>query len=277
MTTTHASDSYILGRSTAETERLIRQAQIYGPLTRQFLGAAGITSGMNILDIGSGAGDVAVLLADLVGPRGSVTGVDVNGSILETARERVRAAGWTNVTFREGDALTISLDHTYDAIVGRWVLMYLPERVALLRRLLAQLRPGGIVAFQEIDFSYPPAALPAGPLHQQLQRWMTPPPGRGGPDGHMALTLFQAYLDAGLPAPQLRLDAPIGGGDDWPGYAYVADTFSSLLPRLEQMGIVTAEQAGIESLAERLRNEVVSQRGVQMLPLIVGAWARHQP
>ena len=216
---------------------------------------------MNILDIGSGAGDVALLLADLVGPGGSVTGVDVNGEILETARERVHAAGWTNVDFLQGDAHTIELDRSFDAVVGRWVLMYLPERVALLRRLQSYLRPGATVAFQEIDFTYPPAAFPAGPLHQQLQRWMTPPPGRGGPDGNMGLTLFQAYLDAGFcRLPQLRLDAPLGGGADWPGYAYVADTFSSLLPRLEQMGVVTAEEAGIETLADRWRAEVVPTR-----------------
>jgi SAM-dependent methyltransferase len=277
MTISSSPDSYVLGRSAAETARLIRQAQIYGPLTRQFLVAAGITSGMTVLDIGSGAGDVALLLADLVGPRGSVTGIDVNGSILDTARERVRAAGWTNVTFVQGDAHTISLDRDFDAVVGRWVLMYLPERVALLRRLLEHLRPGGIVAFQELDLTYPPTAFPAGPLHQQLQQWMTPPKGRGGPDAHMGVTLFQAYLDAGLPAPQLRLDAPMGGGEDWPGYAYVADTFSSLLPRLQQLGIVTAEQAGLDTLADRLRMEVTGQRGVQVLPLIIGAWTRHQP
>ena len=68
------SDTYALGRSAAETQRLIRQAQIYGPLTRQFFATAGITAGMKVLDVGSGAGDVALLLADLVGPRGAVVG-----------------------------------------------------------------------------------------------------------------------------------------------------------------------------------------------------------
>ena len=77
------SDSYALGRSTAETRRLIRQAQIYGPITRQFLVSAGIGTGMKVLDVGSGAGDVALLLADLVGPRGDVVGVEMNPVILE--------------------------------------------------------------------------------------------------------------------------------------------------------------------------------------------------
>jgi ubiquinone/menaquinone biosynthesis C-methylase UbiE len=268
------SDTYALGRSAAETQRLIRQAQIYGPLTRQFFATAGITVGMKVLDIGSGAGDVALLLADLVGPRGTVVGVEMNPTILDTARARVRAVGWTNVTFLEGDVHSIGLDDDFDAVVGRWILMYLPDPVAVLQQLLRHLQPGGVIAFQESDFTYPPVSFPPAPLHQQVMQWTTPPPGRGGPDQQMGSKLYRTYLDAGLPAPQLRLDAPIGGGPDWPGYAYVADTVRSLLPMLEQMGIVTAEDVGIETLADRLRAEVVGQRGVQMLPIAIGAWAR---
>jgi ubiquinone/menaquinone biosynthesis C-methylase UbiE len=268
------SDTYALGRSAAETQRLIRQAQIYGPLTRQFFATAGITSGMKVLDVGSGAGDVALLLADLVGPRGAVIGVEMNPTILDTARARVRAVGWTNVTFLEGDVHSISLDDDFDAVVGRWILMYLPDPVAVLHQLLSHLQPGGIIAFQENDFSYPPMSFPPAPLHQQVKQWTIPPPGRGGPDPRMGSKLHQTYLDAGLPAPQVRLDAPIGGGPDWPGYAYVADTVRSLLPMLERMGMVTAENVGIETLADRLRAEVVGQGGVQMLPIVIGAWAR---
>ena len=84
---------YALGRSEAETQRLILQHQIYGPLTRQFLIGAGVGPGMTVLDLGSGAGDVALLLADLVGPQGRVVGIDTNAKILDVARARVRAAG----------------------------------------------------------------------------------------------------------------------------------------------------------------------------------------
>ncbi|HMR68002.1 MAG TPA: class I SAM-dependent methyltransferase [Anaerolineae bacterium] len=266
-------DNYVLGRSTAETQRLIRQAHLYGPLTRQFLIAAGITAGMKVLDVGSGAGDVALLLAELVGPRGRVIGVDLNPAILDTARARVEAMGWTNVTFLAGDVDSIDLDHDFEAVVGRWLLMHHPNPVAVLRRLTGYLRPGGVLAFQEGDFSYPPTAFPAGPLHQQVVQWTTAPPDRGlGPK--MGSHLYQTYLAAGLPEPQLRLEAPIGGGPNWPGYDYVADTVRSLLPMLEQRGRVTAVELDLETLAERLRAEVVGQGGVQMLPIIIGAWTR---
>jgi SAM-dependent methyltransferase len=274
MSAVDPSDSYALGRSTAETRRLIRQAQIYGPITRQFLVSAGIGTGMKVLDVGSGAGDVALLLADLVGPRGGVVGVEMNPVILETARARVDAVGWTNVTFLDGDVTSVALEDDFDAVVGRWVLMYLPDPVAVLRRLLGRLRPGGIVAFQENDFTYPPTTFPPAHLHQQVMRWTTPPPGSPGPDQQMGSKLYRTYLDAGLPEPQLRLDTPVGGGEDWPGYAYVADTVRSLLPMMEQMGVVSAEDVDIETLADRLRAEALELRGVQMLPIVMGAWAR---
>ena len=274
MQATVSSDTYVLGRSEAETERLIRQAQIYAPFTRHFFVSAGITAGMKVLDVGSGAGDVALLLAELVGPHGAVVGFDTNPDILATARERARAAGWTNVRFVEADAHSIALDGEFDAVVGRWVLMHMSEPVAALRRLAGHLRPGGVAAFQESDFSYPPTSFPRAPLHQQVVRWTVPPPSRDRPGPYIGTRLYETFLDAGLPAPQLRLDAPIGGGADWPGYEYVAATARSVLPIMERMGLVRAEEVGIETLADRLRAEVVGQRGVQMLPIVIGAWAR---
>jgi ubiquinone/menaquinone biosynthesis C-methylase UbiE len=151
---------YILGHSDHATRRLILQHQIYGPITRRFFEAAGIGRGMKVLDVGSGAGDVAILAADLVGPSGRVVGVDGNAEILETARERTAAAGWRNVEFISGELPSVVTDRDFDAVVGRWVLMHVPDPVALLRDVASRLRVGGIVAFQENDFTYPPTTFP---------------------------------------------------------------------------------------------------------------------
>src|SRR5919199_409878 len=78
--------SYIVGRTEHETQRLHRQGQLYGPLTRRLFMVAGIGPGMRVLDVGSGAGDVSLLLADLVGAAGTVVGIDTNATILEVAR-----------------------------------------------------------------------------------------------------------------------------------------------------------------------------------------------
>ena len=267
-------DEYVLGRSEAETRRLILQHQIYGPITRRFLQTAGIGPGMKVLEAGSGAGDVAVLLADLVGPRGKVVGVEVNGAIAETARARAEAAGWDNVTVTVGDLREIPLPTDFDAVVGRWILMYLPEPAAALRDLATRVRPGGIVAFHENDFSYPPTVFPTTELSRRIQRWSIPPPGAPGPETRMGTRLFAAYLDAGLPAPELMVEAPAGGGPDWPGYEYVAETLRSLLPALERMTGLDPAEVEIDTLERRLREDVVNHSAIQFLPIMFGAWTR---
>jgi SAM-dependent methyltransferase len=228
---------------------------------------------MRVLDVGSGAGDVALALAELVGPQGHVVGADTNADILQTAAHRARALGHTNVHFHHGTAHDVDGDK-FDAVVGRWVLMYLPDPVTELRALAGRLRPGGVVAFQEGVFDEPKGPYPPGPLHDRVLEWMTPPPGAPGPDTQMGLKLYRSFVAAGLAAPQLRLDTPIGGGADWPGYDYLTATLRSLLPFLQAVGAVTAEEVDIDTLAHRLRDEVVDHDGIQMLPPLIGAWSR---
>src|SRR6266851_5473 len=95
---------YAFGRSSAEYERLIEQAEIFRPLTERMLRGAGISAGMHVLDIGCGAGDVSFLLSALVGAEGSVTGVDLDGDAIVLAEQRRVAQGIANVSFRQVDA-----------------------------------------------------------------------------------------------------------------------------------------------------------------------------
>src|SRR5215207_5141230 len=154
--------NYALGRSEAEAERLQLQHQIYGAATRELFVAAGIGPGMRVLDVGSGAGDVALLAAELVGPTGEVVGVEVALETIAIAEQRVAAAGLSNVRFVHADLRDLRLDGApFDAIVGRWVLMYQPDPADLLRRLATFAAPGAVIAFQESDLlGMAPAPVP---------------------------------------------------------------------------------------------------------------------
>jgi ubiquinone/menaquinone biosynthesis C-methylase UbiE len=197
MVTTQQDPLYLMGRSDHETARLQRQAQLYGPLTRRLLIEAGVGAGMRVLDVGSGAGDVALLVAELVGPIGQVVGVDTNAHILDGARSRVEAAGWTNITFTEGDLRTASLDGVFDAVVGRFVLGFVGNRVELLESCIDRLRPGGLVVFQEHDAGAFYRVVPASPLAEQWRRWLFQLLEAIGvdPGFAMALTANSAPLD----------------------------------------------------------------------------------
>ena len=258
---------YTMGRSEEETQRLIEQSQLYDDVTRRFFLRSGIAKGMKVLDVGSGAGDVAFTLAEFVGPDGAVVGVDVNPDILETARARAEEAGFDNVEFIAGDARTLELPNDFDAVVGRLVLLYMADPTEALRTLITHLRPGGIVAFQDIDFTiYPELAHPETPVLNNLIKWGISAFERSGAHIGMGLDLYRTFIDAGLPEPTLHFEAPMGGPADWPGYEYLTNSFRSILPLIEAYGIATVEELAIDTLADRLRAEVVASKRPLVLP-----------
>jgi tRNA A58 N-methylase Trm61 len=139
---TSLAEEYALERAPSETRRLQAQAKILNPSTRRAFERAGITTGMKVLDLGSGAGDVALLLADMVGPQGAVIGVEIDPGLLATARNRAEAAGMTNISFQVGDMNSLELDTEFDALAGRLVLMHLRSPAFTLRKLVTHLRHG---------------------------------------------------------------------------------------------------------------------------------------
>src|SRR6266478_8175383 len=125
MTTSHSYTDYALGSTDAEHERLIWQAARVAPITERLFREAGIGSGQRVLDIGSGVGDVAILAARLVGPSGEVVGIERDPRSIVKARARVTEAGFHNVSFNESTVDDISDENPFDAVVGRFILMYL--------------------------------------------------------------------------------------------------------------------------------------------------------
>ena len=272
--TSNSDATYTLGRTSHETNRLIEQSKIYGASTHRFCKRAGITAGMRVLEIGSGAGDVALTLAELVGPTGHVVGVDINPKILDTARQRATDAGTRNVEFIADDARTLTFSEKFDAIVGRFVLMYMADPAAAFATLITHLKPGGIAAFQEPEYTLYPAFLhPDTPLMNQLITWILDVFKRSGAHLNMGIGLYQAFVDAGLPAPTMHLESPIGAAKTWAGYRYMATIFQSLLPLLEKYELATPEQVEVNTLATRIRQEVITSKRPFFLPLHVTAHA----
>jgi ubiquinone/menaquinone biosynthesis C-methylase UbiE len=267
--------NYTLGHAPHELQRLLTQGQLLHPLTRRLLEEAGITAGMRVLDLGCGPGDVSLIAASLVGETGNVLGVDANASVLHLAAARAQDAGLTHVSFQALDIRELTLDQEYDAIVGRLIWPYVPDRAALLHRLAQHLRPGGIVACQEYDLPetsdlfYPPSRL-----WEQTYAWIRQAYQMTGAELRMGMRLYGTFLEAGFPAPQLRYEAAIGGGPAWVGYEVLANVARACLPLFVQLDIATEEEVGIDTLAERLREENVSHHGVARLPTLISAWTR---
>lgn len=265
-------DSYALGSNAHEHDRLQRQADVFRPFTTQFLRNAGLAPGMRVLDVGCGAGDVSLIAAELVAPGGEVVAVDRDATVLERARGRYADLN-AGITFVQADLNDLPHLGVFDALIGRLVLMYAPDAAGLLRTLARHVRPGGIVAFQEIDL-LSPMSWPEQPLYSQMFRWMVAAFRAAGADPQMGMKLYSTFREAGLPAPELETVRFLSGGPDSVLYAQGAMVLRSLLPVILAHGIATAEEIDIDTLEERARAEIVGGGGVASMPMHVGARSR---
>jgi 2-polyprenyl-3-methyl-5-hydroxy-6-metoxy-1,4-benzoquinol methylase len=267
------SQDYPLGYSAQEARRLADQGALVEELTEDVFRRAGLRPGMQVLDIGSGVGDVSLLAARMVGSDGGVLGIDKALSSVEVARRRVAALGVRNVHFEESDLALFATDQKFDAIVGRFVLLYVPDRAMVLRSLSRHLRPGGIVALQELDMSQI-SEVPPSELFMQARRWILEAFAAGGAELDMGTKLYATFRHAGLPAPNMIAATPVACGPTSPGYEDMVRVLRSLLPLIERSGIANIAEIGIDTLAERLREDAVANDRVIFLSRVVGAWAR---
>src|SRR5215510_11794097 len=156
--------NYILGHSEAEIRRLQTQAAILRPITERLLRCAGIQPGMRVVDLGSGAGDVAMLAAELVGPSGRVVGIDRNPQAISIATQRARDGGLQHLAFYEAEVDTFGDDTGFDLVVGRYVVIHQTNPVAFLRAAARLAKPGGTIAFHELRVRDACRSVPHVPL-----------------------------------------------------------------------------------------------------------------
>jgi predicted O-methyltransferase YrrM len=264
---------YALGHSSRELDRLSFQGAVFAPFTRQLFTQAGIKPGMRVLDVGSGSGDVSFLAAELVGEGGHVLGIDRSAAAVERARARAIRRNHPNVGFVVGDPAAMQFDQPFDAIVGRFVLMYQGDPVESLRKMTQHLRPGGLVVFQELASSAC-RSCPAVSAFDEAARWMGEALRGSGARPELGLEMHSLFLDSGLPAPGMRMDAVVSGEAESPVYELLAEAVRSLVPTLQKLNIASPAHVQIDSLADRIRQEVVARRAVVVSYGLVGAWAR---
>jgi ubiquinone/menaquinone biosynthesis C-methylase UbiE len=262
-------EQYALGRSPQEYARLGRQAEILKPMTRRFFAEAGIEPGMRVLDLGSGAGDICMLLAEMVGSGGSVIGLDIDQDALLHAQERVDTAGLSNITFVHSDFAHYVPKVPVDAIVGRLVLMYQDDPAAALTNLTQYLRPGGVVAFLEPWFQ-----SPSGPdsTTKTAITCMVETLRRSGAHVDLGPRLHRVFLAAGLPLPNMRFEMVVDPREDSPLYDFIADTVAQLLPQAIEYGIPGADGLDVSSIAGRIRAEMNAVGYAMMGSPLVCAW-----
>jgi SAM-dependent methyltransferase len=179
----------------------------YGEVTRQMLDLARIEPSQRILDVATGAGEPAVSAAERVGPGGYVLATDIAEGIVELALQVARERGLKQIETRAMDGEKLDLpDASFDAVLCRLGLMYMPHPVTALREWRRAVRLGGRVAV--VVFSTPDrnpwGAMPASIIRRRAQ--LPPPvPGQPGPFSLGAPGVLEGvYRQAGFADPEVR-------------------------------------------------------------------------
>lgn len=227
-----------------------------------------LQAGMNVLDVGCGNGEISFLLADAVGEKGHVDGIDINPAAIHAALEQKKKANRQNISFAVANLNKLT-GKKYDAIFGRRVLMYqndIPDTVNTLKNLLS---PGGIMIFQESD--------EAGsllndqnelPVHITAQNWIWETVRREGGNTHIGSELYHLMKTAGLQVTDYCSEAVLQTAESGSDLAWVVNVMQK---RMEALGI----HPETEALEERLNKEMQTAKHAFVRDLAFGICARY--
>ena len=258
-----------------ELNRLEVQGAALAPATRMILAEAGIRPGMRVLDLGCGPGDVTFVAADLVGPGGSVVGVDHSAEGLARARLRAGQRGLTQVQFVEGNIHDPAPGGPFDAIVERAALWLVPDPAAVLRQQATVLRPGGLVVAIEPDLSMM-RSLPETALSVQVRSWVLEASAKAGIP-IIGPQLWAIIQEAGLrPLGMIGVQPYFGPGDEV-GLAFAVESMRVAEPLIVGTGVATAEEIGMDTFEQRVRDEVERTQAVGAIWMLLSAWATTAP
>ena len=253
-----------------ERDRLVGIEALFDSYSTQRLADLGVSDGWHCLEVGFGAGGVALWLAEQVGSTGRVVAVDLDPRFLD-------GHGRANLDVRKHDILTDSLEEAiFDLAHARAVLEHIPDRQRALERMISAVRPGGWLVLEAIDFGGVMAAAMAhyadppehAPLYERTVRAIEAAFAAAGGDANFGARLVRTLTDAGLVniAAEARTPLVAGGTENW-----IPGTVEHLAEHLVGTGLVTASD--IESVLA-----MTADRSCHYAPSpMVTAWGQRPP
>ena len=271
-TTGAVGQKYVLGNHPEELARLDRQAASIERPTRLLLHAAGIAPGMRVLDLGTGLGHVARLIADMVGPSGSVVGVEQSAEALAAARDRTPPDLAARITFTEGDVCTWRAPEPFDAVVERLLLFHVADPTAVVRHHLANVCAGGLFVAIDFDLGGGSRTDPAVPRFDEALQWVRDAFRAAGASPRIGAHLGVILEDAGLErVATFGVQAYLSPRQPQ-GAALLAGVVRSMAPAIISHGIARPEDLQLETIEQRLAAEMQQAGAVMLTPTVVGAW-----
>jgi SAM-dependent methyltransferase len=259
-TMTGQATEYVFGQD--EFDRIHAAEDLCDEGTKRLIERCGIAAGATCLEAGAGGGSIAQWLCVLVGATGRVVATDLDVRALGQLSE-------ANLEVRRHDIVTDDLEEeSYDLIHARLFLEHLPEREAVLAKLVRALRPGGWIVLESVDYV---AAVPVSVLgaaeHARSQAIRLQEFTKLGLD---------LYLGRRLPA-QLRSHGLVEVGNEGrvfvmeggsPGARWFRLSLAHLRPRLVGPGLLS------DAEVDRMLELFEDPEWAAYSPIILGAWGR---
>jgi SAM-dependent methyltransferase len=260
---------YSLATGEAAANRLHALHRVYSPAGRRVLLRAGLEPGMKVADLGCGVGATTRMIAQIVGPSGRVTGLDMSAAQLQQAQELCRADGLTNTKFVEASATNTGLPReSFDIVYCRFLLLHLVDPPACLREMYALLKPGGTVVIEDGDLTTA-HSIPASSLNSFADLFGRLGPTRGL-DYAMANNLFHLVKAVGFPEPEIEIHQPaVARGEDRFLLKWSVDEASEAYIGA---GLVTREE--MQSIQEAMDRDSRNLDLLVLMPKMFLVWAR---
>jgi SAM-dependent methyltransferase len=224
---------------------------------------------MTVADFGCGVGATTRTLAEMVGPSGTVTGIDVSAAQLEQGRNLCKTEGITNAIFEQASATSTSLPrNSFDLVYCRFLLLHLVDPAECLREMSELLKPGGVLVVEDGDLTSAGSSPPSS-LH-----WFADLFGRLGPtrglDYALANRLYHLVKDAGFPEPDLEIHQPaIARGED---RFLLKWSVEEAGPAFIAAGLVTADE--MKTILADMDRDTKNLEILALMPRMSLVWAR---
>jgi SAM-dependent methyltransferase len=264
-----ATTTYIIRGGAAGRERLRVLSRVMGPMTVRLLERVGVPRGARCLDAGCGGGDVTLTLSRMVGPAGAVVGIDIDDVKLDLARREAAADGAGNVDYRHAGIDEVSADGAFDVAYSRFLLCHLPDPDAGLDRLVGAVRPGGVVAVQDIDYTGGFCHPPSGAFHAYWDLYPRVAAFAGG-DPYLGRRLPAMFAAAGIEDVGVHIEQPAGFDADTKLLS--ALTLENIADAAVSAGLANA--GDVDELMHEFHAFAARPDTMLTLPRMVQVWGR---
>ena len=244
-----STDRYLFDNSAVDwaAQRFTALETCYDPVSRRNLARTGAGPGWRCLEVGGGNGSVGTWLAEQVGPSGDVVVTDIAPS------SGVPAPSHDNLRVLQHDVVRDALpEGEFDLVHARLVLLHLPQRHAVLRRLIRSLKPGGHLVLEEFDCGHLPvlhAPEGSGSLFVRVHEALMSCLADAGADPLWGRRVHGALVDAGCEGVRSSVHAESWHGGDAGMSLHHANT-AQARPELLDAGVSEDELAAFWRLLD---------------------------